>query len=66
VLKHAEVSAAIVGATAVEQLEENLKYAEVKLSEQEWEEAEAAIAGPQPKRARAAARSGRAKRPRGR
>jgi aryl-alcohol dehydrogenase-like predicted oxidoreductase len=51
VLKHPEVSSAIIGATSVGQLEENMKYAEVNLSEKEWRQAEAAIAGrPQEKR----------------
>ena len=66
VLKHAEVSAAIIGATAVEQLEENLKYADVKLSDQDWKQAEAAVAGPRARPARAAATPGRAKRARSR
>ncbi|TMQ67125.1 MAG: aldo/keto reductase [Candidatus Eisenbacteria bacterium] len=45
VLKHPEVSTAIIGATRVEQLEENLEAAEIKLSDAEWAEVEAAIAG---------------------
>ena len=48
VLRHAEVSSAIVGATQVEQLEENLKCADVGLSDAEWAQVEAAIAGVQP------------------
>ena len=46
VLKHAEVSSAIIGATRIEQLEENLKAGEIKLADKEWRAAEAAIAGP--------------------
>ena len=45
VLRHAEVSSAIVGATSVAQLEQDLKYAEVQLGDDEWAEIEAAIAG---------------------
>jgi aryl-alcohol dehydrogenase-like predicted oxidoreductase len=45
VLKHPEVSSVILGATRVEQLEENLKAAEVKLDAAAWAAAEAAIAG---------------------
>ena len=48
VLKHAEVSSAIIGATQVEQLEENLKCADVGLSDAEWAQVEAAIAGATP------------------
>ena len=44
VLRRPEVSAAIIGATSVEQFDENLKYAEVKLSESDWRQVEAAIA----------------------
>ena len=46
VLKHPEVSSAITGATRVEQLEQNLGALEVKLSDAEWREVEAAIRGP--------------------
>ncbi len=45
VLRRPEVSSAIIGATSVEQLEENLKAGEMKLSEAEWKEVEGAIAG---------------------
>lgn len=45
VLRCPQVSAAINGATRVEQLEQNLKALEVKLSDAEWREVEAAIAG---------------------
>ncbi len=58
VLRHAEVSSAIIGATSVAQLEENLKYSEVQLGDVEWAEVEAAIAG------RKAPRRKTAKRPR--
>ena len=66
VLRHAEVSAAIVGATSVAQLDENLTYAEVAFSDKDWMQAEAAIAGPSAKRARVAAKAKRPSRPRGR
>ena len=45
VLRQPQVSCAITGATRLEQLEQNLRYAEVKLSEQHWLEVEAVIAG---------------------
>jgi aryl-alcohol dehydrogenase-like predicted oxidoreductase len=47
VLRRPEVSSAILGATTSAQLEENLKAAEVTLSDAEWREVEAAIAGPE-------------------
>ncbi len=55
VLNHDVVSSAIVGATTVEQLEQNLKACDVKLSAAEWREAEAAIAGSRAPAKRAAA-----------
>ena len=48
VLRHDVVSSAIVGATSVAQLEQNLRALEVKLSDAEWREVEAAIAGKKP------------------
>lgn len=54
VLKHDVVSSAIVGASSVEQLEQNLQAIEVKLSAAEWREVEAAIAGPKAKPAKKA------------
>jgi aryl-alcohol dehydrogenase-like predicted oxidoreductase len=45
VLREPQVSSAITGATRLEQLEENLKAIEVKLTDSEWKEVEAAIAG---------------------
>jgi len=45
VLRHDVVSSVITGATRIEQLEQNLKALEVKLSDAEWREVEAAIAG---------------------
>lgn len=45
VLSRPQVSSAIIGATRLEQLEENLKALEVNLSPAEWREAEAAVAG---------------------
>ena len=53
VLKHDTVSSAIIGATSVAQLEENLKATEIKLKPAEWRAAEAAIK--LPARARKAA-----------
>jgi len=57
VLKHPEVSSAIIGATRVEQLDENLKALEITLEPADWKAAEAAIAG----RGTGAAGSSRAK-----
>ncbi len=45
VLKHPEVSTALLGATSVQQLEENLKASEIQLDDAAWGEVEAAIAG---------------------
>jgi aryl-alcohol dehydrogenase-like predicted oxidoreductase len=58
VLRRTEVSSAIIGATRVEQLEQNVRYAEVALDDAAWAEAEAAIAGaaPRAKAARPAAK----------
>lgn len=53
VLRCPQVSSAIIGATHDHQLEQNLKCAEVKLSDGEWREVEAAIAGRPAKAARA-------------
>jgi aryl-alcohol dehydrogenase-like predicted oxidoreductase len=46
VLKHDTVSSAIIGASRLSQLEENLKATEIKLTAAEWKAAEAAIRGP--------------------
>ena len=40
VLRRPEISSAIIGATSVDQLEENLKSADIKLSDKEWREGE--------------------------
>jgi aryl-alcohol dehydrogenase-like predicted oxidoreductase len=64
VLRRPEISSAIIGASGVAQLEENLKAAEIKLSAADWKEAESAARGKtaakrsssRPKRARAAAK----------
>jgi len=60
VLSRPQVSSAIIGATRIEQLEANVKAAEVKLSAAEWKEAEAAVAG----RAGARPKAGAKKTPR--
>jgi aryl-alcohol dehydrogenase-like predicted oxidoreductase len=44
-LSRSQVSSAIVGATKVKQLNENLKAVELKLSASEWKEAERAVRG---------------------
>ena len=62
VLRHAEVSSAIIGATSVAQLEENLRAAEVSLSDDDVRGMEAAIARPAAVKKSAAARTA-AKRP---
>jgi aryl-alcohol dehydrogenase-like predicted oxidoreductase len=61
VLSRPQVSSAIIGATRVEQLEENLTALELTLTAADWREAEAAIAGGAPARAksRAAAKPAR-------
>ncbi len=62
VLRHAEVSSAILGATRVDQLESNLVAAEVTFDDREWKSLEAAIAGPaRPARATRAPRAARAR-----
>ena len=56
VLREPQVSSAIIGATRIEQLEENVKACDVRLAAADWKEAEAAIAGREPaKKARRAA-----------
>ena len=45
VLSRPQVSSAIIGASRVEQLEENVKACDLKLTAADWAEAEAAIAG---------------------
>lgn len=45
VLSRPPVSTAIIGATRIEQLEENVKAAELKLAPAEWREVEAVVAG---------------------
>lgn len=45
VLSRPQVSSAIIGATKIEQLEANVKAAEVKLSAADWKEADAAVKG---------------------
>ena len=54
VLSRPQVSSAIIGASRVEQLEENLKALEIELKAADWAEAEAAIAGKRTKKAAAA------------
>lgn len=44
-LRRPEVSSAIIGATSIEQLEQNLGAEEIELTAADWREAEAAIAG---------------------
>ena len=53
-LRNAQVSSAIVGASSVEQLDQNLLAMEVKLSASEWRQVEAAISPPKPRARRAA------------
>ncbi len=45
VLRHPEVSSAIIGATSEAQIDENVKACELELSAAQWREVEAAIAG---------------------
>jgi aryl-alcohol dehydrogenase-like predicted oxidoreductase len=51
VLRSPAVSSAIIGATGVTQLEENVKALEVKLSDAEWREVESLTAPPKPAKA---------------
>jgi aryl-alcohol dehydrogenase-like predicted oxidoreductase len=48
VLSRAQVASAIIGASRIEQLEQNLKALELKLGDADWKEAEAAIAASAP------------------
>lgn len=58
-LRNPQVSSAIVGASSVDQLEQNLSALEVELSAKEWREVEAAVAGPKrAKRAGSAVKAG--------
>ncbi len=54
VLRHPEVSSAIIGATSEAQVDENVKACELELPAAQWREVEAAIAGPAGSRAKAA------------
>ena len=49
-LRNPQVASAIVGATSVEQLEQNCRAVEVQLSDAEWKLAEAAVSGKPPKK----------------
>jgi aryl-alcohol dehydrogenase-like predicted oxidoreductase len=62
VLSRPQVSSAIIGATKVEQLEENLKALDLRLGPSDWREAEAAIEGKAP-RSKKVPRATRASRP---
>lgn len=56
VLRNPQVASAITGATSPAQLEQNLTAPDVKLSDAEWRQVEAAIAGPAARPATAAGR----------
>ena len=56
VLRHPEVSSAIIGATSEAQIDENVKACELELPVAAWREVEAAIAGPGGKRGAKAAK----------
>jgi aryl-alcohol dehydrogenase-like predicted oxidoreductase len=56
VLKHPEVSSALIGATNEAQLEENVKATEIRLDAAAWREVETAIAGKKAVAQRGAAR----------
>lgn len=45
VLRRPEISSAIIGATRPEQLDENVKAATVRLSDEDWQEIESIVAG---------------------
>jgi len=61
VLRHPEVSSAIIGATSVEQIDENVKACDLELPAAQWREVEAAIAGRAPRRAASGAAKARAR-----
>jgi aryl-alcohol dehydrogenase-like predicted oxidoreductase len=61
VLRHPEVSSAIIGATRVEQIDENVAACELALTPAQWREVEAAIAGRGRPKTGPARRSPRAK-----
>jgi aryl-alcohol dehydrogenase-like predicted oxidoreductase len=56
VLRHPNVSSAIIGATSTAQLEQNLKALEVKLTDAEWREVETLTSNAAPRPAAAAKR----------
>lgn len=58
-LRHPQVSSAIVGASSVEQVEQNVRALDVQLSDADWRLAEAAIAGKPPKRSKSGERTGK-------
>ena len=53
VLRRPEISTAILGATSIQQLEENLKGCEIKLEPEDWQELEVTSRGTPPKPAEA-------------
>lgn len=57
VLKHPEVSSAIIGATNTKQIDENVKACDLALEPAQWRDVEAAIAGPAAARPKRAARA---------
>lgn len=58
-LRHPQVASAIVGASSIAQLEQNVSAVEVKLTEAEWKQVETAIAGAPARRRPAAAQRAR-------
>jgi aryl-alcohol dehydrogenase-like predicted oxidoreductase len=62
VLRRPEISSAIIGATSVEQLEQNVAAAEIKLEPAQWAEAQRAAWGTPPPRRAAAKKTARRKR----
>jgi aryl-alcohol dehydrogenase-like predicted oxidoreductase len=61
VLRRPEVSSAIIGASRIEQLEENLKASDLELGPKDWLEAEAAIRGSRHSSAAKGTKKGRPK-----
>jgi aryl-alcohol dehydrogenase-like predicted oxidoreductase len=66
VISRPQVSSAIIGATRIDQLEANVKAAEVSLTAAEWKEAEAAVVGRTRAKPKKAARKPARKAARGR
>jgi L-glyceraldehyde 3-phosphate reductase len=61
VLRHPQVASALIGATSVAQLEQNVRALEVELGDADWDLAEAAVTGRPPRGKRGGKRKGKGK-----